>query len=396
LPNLVIGIAAVGSAVTAIAHWPVELLLGCIPIAATAITARATRTTSWRRPAIVGVLSSVAVGFGVAVHAVLAGGASVKPRPTPPVAPAAKAEWVTATTRLPVRDVAAGEEGTLWALAGPRDLLELDASSLNTLGVALQLPARTEDVISCAGQVLVTYGGGMIAEVGDHGPRLARRLRYGRPVPADSRRAGVTCGGGSVFVSMPLEARVVRIAVPALRVVARIAVGEFVSAVAYAGGPLYAADSTQAAVLTVNLTTNIATHWTTTTSQLGLVVGLGSEAALLMHTDSSCIGLVRPGKAREVAATWSTRAAVQAAATGGGIGVVVDRSGRLYRFDPETGNAIATAIHVPDAEHAASITVAAGGVVAIAVPSRRLLISVRRSAWGSAPRASGASPGCLG
>ena len=374
-------VAGVEPAITEFAHWPAWMLLGCVPLGAMALRAR--RTSSVRQTIFMGILGAAAAGVALLAYSALAGSAPLRRAALPPPLPPLTAvPWtVTHTGHLAVREVIADDEGDVWAVANSRTLVELDSVSMSQLGVARRFGGRIQHAIECDNELLVTYGDGKIADVGSVTPGAVRSVTYGHPVDAGRLTGMMACGGGSVFVAMPLEAKVVRLAVPDLRVIARISVGELVSGLAYAGGTLFVDDARQAAVITVDLTTNVPWRWTSTTSAPQEIVGLRGEATLLAHTDAPCLGYVEAGARKEVGEDWSIDGGVRAVAVGSSVGGLVDGTGRVFLFDAETGKEVAAPIHVPFANEATSVALTADNHMIVAIPARHILVSIRPAAW---------------
>jgi hypothetical protein len=395
LPAALVGAAAAESALTAIAHWPAWALLGCVPLAATAMQAK--RTCSVWRTILAGLVATVLVGLAWSAQVVL-GRSGPSGRTTalrrPP--PASRPPWsITHTGRYEIREMVSNEEGDLWGVQDAGALAEFDGVSLSPFGVPMRFGGRIEHVIACAGRLLVTYGRGQIAEVVSAYPSVLRRLTYGDPIDAGALTGTMACGGGSVFVAMPLEAEVVRISVPEMQIVATIQVGKFVSGLAYSAGVLYVADATQAAVITVDLTTDLPWRWTVTTAAPTQVIGLRGEGTLLVHHDSQCLGFVQAGAPREVGERWSPGSEVRAVGIGSRHGVLLDSDGELYRFDADTGEQDATPIRVPLAQEATSIVVTPGDTAVLSIPVRRLVLTIPPTAWPGLASQPGPASGCL-
>lgn len=382
LLGVLFGVAGVESALIAMAHWPAWMLLGYLPVAVMAV--QAGRPSSTRRTIAVGLVAAAIVGICAAGYFLvldapdLVRHITLPPR-RPPVRPPPWA--VRRMGRLAVRELAADDEGDVWGIANAATLMEFDGASLNELGVPRRFDGRLQHLIACEGHVLATYGRGQLAEVGTASSSAMRRVTYGHPLDAGPLTGMMACGGGSVFVAMPLEAEVVRIAVPDLRIVATIRVGRFVSGLTYAAGILYVEDATQAAVITVDLTSNLPSRWTVTMPAPEQIAGLRGEGTLLAHRDSPCLGYVQAGAHEEQGARWSISGSVRALAVGARHGALLDDSGLLYRFDAQTGEQDAVPIQVSLANEATSAVVTTSDRTVLAIPARHMLLSIQPSAW---------------
>jgi hypothetical protein len=381
LLGVLLGVAGAGSALIAVAHWPAWMLLGYPPVVAMAVQAQR-QSSPWRMIAV-GLIATALVGLcALGYFVVRTAPKSVRHIAALSRPPLRQLPWTARSTgQLAVRELAADDEGDVWGIANATTLVEFDGASLNQLGVPRHFDGHLQHLLECEGYVLATYGAGELAEVGTASPSAIRHVNYGHPVNAGPLTGMMACGSGSVFVAMPLEAKVVRIAVPDLRIVATISVGKFVSGLAYAAGVLYVEDATQAAVITVNLTSNLPWRWTATMPDPKQIVGLRGEGTLLTHGYSSCLGYVHAGARKEQGQQWSIGSGVRALAIGPRHGALLNTSGLLYRFDAETGEEDALPIQVPRVKEATTVVVTTNDRTVLAIPTRHMLVSIQPDAW---------------
>jgi hypothetical protein len=390
---IIVGIAATGTAVSEIAHWPPWVFLGCAPLAVMAWQTKG--SSSLRRTALAGLMATAVIGAGTAAYLALHGTETSRRIASAVHVRAALSPWLVRHVGYAISELAADAQGDLWTVAAGAISTELDAWSLEQLGAPRRFAGDVHHVIACAGQVLVTYGDGLIAEIGGAETTGVKRLKYGHPIDAGALDGTMVCGDHSVFVAMPLEARVVRIAVPRLRVLAGISVGRFVSSLGFVGGTLFAVDATQAAVISVDLRTNLAWRWTVTTAAPGQIVGLRGGGAVLSHNRSRCLGYVRSGARRETGESWSPNGAVRALAIGRHHGVLVDDRSHVYRFDARTGEQDAQPVKLPLATRVTGATVTRNDTVVLAVPESHALVDIPPRAWKPSLTQSSPASGCL-
>jgi len=332
-----------------------------------------------RRTTVAGVVTAVLVGVVIAVWLVLSGPSTDpsasshthKPISTP------KAWFVKNLGPYAVRGVV--NDGTdVWAIADSA-LLDLDGAALSPLGPVHHF-RNINHVVVCHGQVLVTYDDGKLAEFQDGGGAVTRKLTYGHPIYDEQLTGTMACGGSSLFVAMPLEARVLRFALPSLRLIATIrGAARLITGLAYTHGTLYVEDASQSAVITVK--DNVAYRWKMTAPEPDEIVGLRDPAAILTHQHSICIGYVASGHHQEVGLNWSTQAPVRALAIAQHHGVILDTAGWLYRFNTTMGSEDAAPLHLSFGEYATSLALTAADQAVLAIPSANRLVSVAPTAW---------------
>ena len=253
--------------------------------------------------------------------------------------------------------------------------------TLEQLGPARSVGERIEHVVVCEGRLLVTFDKGWIGEMDRERLLVRRRLQYGEVLPDAARTGVMACGADSVFVAMPREATVVRISLSNLQVLARIRVGYTVRGLAFSQGILYVLDSTQNALITVNVSESAPWRWTVTTSAPELIAGLGDGGILVTHRNSPCLGAAVQGRRKEHGQPWSVRAGARAIALAGPSGALLDGAGYLHRFDAYSGRRTAQAIKLPEGRRITSLALAPNGRVIGAVPTKRMLVAVEPFAW---------------
>lgn len=391
---LLFGIEGFVNAGEGIAHWPLWLMLCTPPILVAAIVSM--RTESMRVAIRAALLAGAAVAVIAGTFLLMSGvsgarrsGLRLRPKlPTP--------AWSFVDLgRDAIRAVVS--DGTdVWAVTHAATLLELDGASAAQLGPVRHFGSHIEHVTTCEGEVLVTYDDGSLAAFADSGAGPIKRIIYGHPVYDGNATGTMACGGGSLFVAMPLEAEVVRIVLPNLRIIARIqGIARVISGVAFNNGMLYVEDPRQAAVIAVDLTNDLPTHWTVTMPEPGAILPLGSSEAMLTRQRSRCLGHFAPTDRQELGLAWSPTTPVRLAAIGGGHGFLVDAAGWVYRFNLATGEIDAAPVRVPGAVRATSIAATTSGELLLAVPDAHRLIALAPRVWVPTSRVIRPAPLCL-
>jgi hypothetical protein len=386
-------VAAVGTAITQVARWPVWALLVAVPVVAMLTAARL--SDSGPRVAATGLVTMTLVGTGAVGYVLLdhqAAGQAVTQRAGrgPAAPPWTLRRWGAGAPR---ELVAAGRD--VWALSGATGLIQIDGTSLNQLGPVRRFGTPVEHVLTCHGHVLVTFGRGRIAEVSPRQPDGTRTVTYGHPVDAGALTGMMTCGAGAVFVALPREAKVLQLALPDLRPVRTIPVGKMVTGLRYSRGVLYVEDASENAVITVNLASGQAWRWIVTMSAPEQIAGLRRGGIIVTHHRSPCLGYVRSGMRQEHGQPWSVQGTVRTIAVGAHHGVVSTTEGLLYRFSAATGRQDAKPIRLTAAASATSAAMTASGRLVLALPGRRSLLAVEPSAWHRVTRGVRRDDGCL-
>jgi hypothetical protein len=389
----VLVVAEAVNTATEIVRSPSWLLAICAPVLVATIIA--TQTSSIIRTVLAGVGTAVLVGM-VAVAVLALGGPSDprsdigshhEPSPTPTL-------WhVGELGQYPVSTVV-GDGADLWAIAGAATLLNVDGAALSPLGGVRHFGSVIDHVLVCDGEVLVTYDDGGLAEFPDEGNGVTRRLRYGHPIYDGQLTGTMACGGDSLYVALPLEAEVLRFALPSLRPIAGIrGAARLVTGLAYTHGALYVQDASQAAVITVK--NDVPSRWTITGPEPREILAMRSAGVIVTHQHSQCLGYLAVGYHQEVGLDWSTHAAVRAIAAAGAQGVVLDTAGWIYRFNTVTGAEDAAPLRFPAGEYSTSVTLTAGGRTVLAIPSANQLVSISPQVWKPLHGATKPASGCL-
>jgi len=385
LGAVAVGFAAIICAIPVISTLSAWTILAFLPVLAVAIVWALPNPTV-RRALTVGLITTVTLAVGVAVYvgtspgdAVTVTSSTTTTRLTAAVVPVVP--WKLSAPMSGKPRAVVVDESSAWVTVGADSLVEVDRTSLTQLGKSLDVGRHIEHTILCEGHLLVTYDGGHIADVSRDRQRIVRSRPYGKPLKDGSRSGVMACGGGSVYVSMSLEAKVVRLSLDDLSVIARIPVGKLMSGLAYANGVLYGLDTKQWGVYTVNLTSNVAGGWITTLSDPTGIVPLASRGALVTHDYEPHLGIVLAGQGRERASRWSVPGGVRALDVGAAHGVALDETGSLHRFDATTATLDAPPYLVPSHIVIGKIAMASDGSIIGTVPSKKRLIKIDAQVW---------------
>ncbi len=373
------------NAFTGVVRWPVWALAVLLPVLAGCVAA--TRTGSLRIPLLVtgvtAVIAAVLVLVLTAEHASRKG-----PAVPTGIAPAILDKTIAGYhihTVIPDGD-------DVWGVSGRRTVLELTAGTLLLLGRPHTFPAPIEHVVLCAGELLATFGAGMLGEINTAGDPRLHTIRYGYPVPAGQATGTITCEKNSVYVALSKEALLLRYTVPGLELSETVhRSAERITGLVASRGVVFVEDSSQNAVITVR--GGVPMRWKMTMPAPATIV-LGGAGALLTHTGSPCVGVVSEENGQELGVPWSAADPLRLLATSASGGIAADDGGHLYRFGP-TGELTGRPIRLEAAEYATGIAITDTGQIVLAVPSGEQLIGIPAAAWKPVRYPTVPARGCL-
>jgi hypothetical protein len=385
------GSATLVNAAEQIMRWSSWELAVVAPVLAMGIAS--TATSSIRRTLLVAVVVAGLAGVGLLVHSLTTTPRTIQ-RAKPPPSHAKPSVVKRTVSGLPIRAFIP-DGSDLWALRGAAIIQRIDIASLSPVGPAHRFGSHIDHATVCGGHLLITYDGDKLAELSDSGRRPSVRVvTYGHPVPDRSGTGMMVCAGRSLLVALPLEARILRLSLPRLKLLGQIArAAERITGLTYSDGVIYVEDASQTAVITVR--DDIPFRWKMTAPGPAAILPMQVGGALVAHGGSSCLGRVDEEHRQEIGLPWSGQHPIRLLATSRAGGIALDTGGRLYRFNSSTGALVARPVRVADAEYATTLTVTPSGETILGIASAGRLIRIARAAWKPIQRATEPAPGCL-